>query len=170
MRDAASRASGSSADSGLAARTLPLAVLEEWGGDVGRQAASLGLFVALYGPLGAGKSTLVRAACRGVGIEGPIPSPTYTILHQYVTESGDRVGHADLYRIDSEAQLLDLGWDELLAQEQTLFVEWADRAVGHLPSSRWDIRLDTGSDPNRRVVRVAAVGDAPSPPSLPTTC
>lgn len=150
--------------------TLSESDFQEWAAEVGRAAVAGRLFVGLYGPLGAGKSTLVRAACRGVGIRGPIPSPTFTLLRQYATKSGDAISHLDLYRIDTEAALLDLGWEELLQHEHAVFVEWAERATGHLPRSRWDIALDFAEDPQFRTVRVTPTGAAPGPPPLPESC
>lgn len=139
--------------------------LEAWAAKLGRMVVDARLFVALYGPLGAGKSTLVRAACRGVGVDGPIPSPTFTLLNQYSTPGGDQISHVDLYRIDTESELLDLGWEELLAAEHPIFVEWAERAAGYLPPRRWDVVLGIAEDPTLRTVRVTPIGAAPDPPA-----
>ena len=57
--------------------------LAAWGRRIGRIAADNAVFVCLYGALGAGKSTLARAACRGAGVTGPVPSPTFTLVNQY---------------------------------------------------------------------------------------
>jgi tRNA threonylcarbamoyladenosine biosynthesis protein TsaE len=142
--------------------------LMAWAAKLGRTAVDARLFVALYGPLGAGKSTLVRAACRGVGVHGPIPSPTFTLLNQYSTPGGDPISHVDLYRIDTKSELLDLGWEELLAREHPIFVEWAERAAGYLPPRRWDVVLGIAEDPTLRTVRVTPIGAAPDPP--PAQC
>jgi len=165
--DSASGRSGESADAASSTGTLRQSELEAWAVELGRIAVDAGLFVALCGPLGAGKSTLVRAACRGLGIEGPIPSPTFTLLNQYSTPGGDPVSHVDLYRIDTESELLSLGWEELVAEEHAIFVEWAERAAGHLPPRRWDVVLGIAEDPTRRTVRVSPTGAAPDPPPVP---
>jgi tRNA threonylcarbamoyladenosine biosynthesis protein TsaE len=161
---------GSLADAERAEATLSEPALAEWAADLGRLAVDRHLFVALYGPLGAGKSTLVRAACRGAGVVGPIPSPTYTLLNEYATPDGRVVSHVDLYRIDAEAELLDLGWEELLARGNAIFVEWAERATGHLPPDRLDIRLVIAPDPDLRSVQATAAGDAPAPPPFEAGC
>ncbi|TFG66737.1 MAG: tRNA (adenosine(37)-N6)-threonylcarbamoyltransferase complex ATPase subunit type 1 TsaE [Gemmatimonadales bacterium] len=147
--------------------------VQAWGECVGRAAGPAGLFVALYGELGAGKSTFARAACRGLGIEGAVPSPTYTLVN--VHQSGDTVVyHADLYRISEtatedslEAVLIDAGWPDVLEADGPVFVEWADLAGGWLPADRWDVRFEFTEDPAVRLVSIAALGAASLPPEFP---
>lgn len=152
-------------------RSLYEPELEDWGGRLGRAAAADCVFVALFGALGAGKSTLVRAACRELGVAGPVPSPTFALVNRHAT-SERPVHHADLYRLDppvSEQTLVDMGWPELVDLEAPVFVEWADRASDWLPSDRWDVhlRVDPG-DPDRRIVRIERQGCAPPPPLPPS--
>jgi tRNA threonylcarbamoyladenosine biosynthesis protein TsaE len=86
-----------------------------------------GLTLLLRGELGAGKSTFARALIRALGHEGPVPSPTYTLVEPYALPAGS-VYHIDLYRVSSEEELLYLGWTEL--DEGFRIVEWPDRAPG----------------------------------------
>src|SRR5690606_22612088 len=86
--------------------------LEAWGRALGAE-APVPLFLALTGPLGAGKSVLARAVARGAGVLGTLPSPTYNLLFRYPASAGRMVVHLDLYRIGSPAELDELGWDEL---------------------------------------------------------
>lgn len=83
-----------------------------------------GWLILLQGELGAGKSTLARALLRGLGHNGPVPSPTYTLVEPYEFPEGD-VYHVDLYRIGSADELEFLGWDEL--SHGLLLVEWPER-------------------------------------------
>lgn len=152
---------------GPGAGSLDQAALEEWAAAAGVLADARPLFVALRGPLGAGKSTLVRAACRGAGVRGPVPSPTYTLLHDYRTRSGRTLYHADLYRLARTSELWDLSWEELVGGEASAFVEWADRAEGELPPDRWDVTLEIAEDPGLRRIEVVRRGDAPAVPPLP---
>lgn len=140
--------------------------LEAWGWELGRSAAAHGLFVCLRGELGAGKSTLARAACRGAGVRGPIPSPTFTLINRYSTLKG-HVYHADLYRLKGPEDLSDIGWEDLLDAEGAVFVEWPDRAGGRLPPDRWDIELLFVDDPDRRSITTRSVGKAPALPDFP---
>lgn len=149
--------------------TLAEPDLREWGERVGRAAGRDEVFVALYGPLGAGKSTLVRAACRGLDVEGAVPSPTFTLVNVHQGSRGP-IRHVDLYRLDppvAEETLVRMGWPDVLEAEGAVFVEWADRAGEWLPADRWDIRLERSGDPDVRRVSIDRRGNAPEPPGLP---
>ncbi len=143
---------------------LDQAALEAWAARVGRAAVSTGRFVCLYGPLGAGKSTFVRAACRAAGVEGAIPSPTFTLVNRHRTLSGETIWHADLYRLESPELLVDLGWPELVDSDDAVFVEWAERAADWLPADRWEVRLTFADRPDRRRVEVRSLGGSAEPP------
>ena len=136
--------------------------LERWGRTLGEVAARERVFVALYGPLGAGKTTLVRAACAGGGVRGVVTSPTFTLVQEYGAERP--VYHADLYRIERERELVELGWDDLTSGEAAVFVEWADRAGSALPDDRWDIRLSIAPGGAARDVEARREGAAPPIP------
>lgn len=114
--------------------------------------------ITLEGDLGAGKTTLVRAICVGIGVAAieAVTSPTFSIVQQYDAPGGPVV-HADLYRLRSDAELVMLGWDELVEHARVLLVEWPDRAVNTLP--RDTIHVVLGHDPenaNRRLLRIHA--------------
>ena len=80
--------------------------------------------VLLAGELGAGKTTFVRGVARGAGSPGPVASPTFQLVRIY---SGRvQVAHVDLYRIEAQTELRDLGLDEL-ADEGAVLIEWGDR-------------------------------------------
>ena len=86
--------------------------------------------VLLIGSLGAGKTFFVRALLRLWGIDTTIPSPSYTLIQEYRVRlhgSSVLVRHIDLYRIDTEADLRELGLKEMLAEEGMIFIEWADK-------------------------------------------
>lgn len=141
--------------------------LRAWGRRLGAAAARDGVFVALSGPLGAGKSTLARAAARGAGVEGAVPSPTYTLVNEHPIPGGDggtTFYHVDLYRLSGGRDLDEIGWDRILAGRGPVFVEWADRAGEALPPDRWDVRLGIAGDRSRRSVEVRRRGSAPRPP------
>lgn len=143
---------------------LDEAALRRWGARLGRAAVREGVFVALDGPLGAGKTSLVQAACRGAGVETPVTSPTYVLHHVYRGAEGAVVHHVDLYRISEPGELDDLGWEELVGGDAPVLVEWADRAGPRLPPRRWDVRLELTEDPDRRRAQITAPGGAPTPP------
>ena len=95
-----------------------------------------GWTLLLEGELGAGKSTFARALIGAAGHEGPVPSPTYTLVEPYVLPRST-IYHIDLYRVSDEEELRFLGWDEL--DDGLRLVEWPDRAPGL--SARADLVL-----------------------------
>ncbi|MCW6506857.1 tRNA (adenosine(37)-N6)-threonylcarbamoyltransferase complex ATPase subunit type 1 TsaE [Hyphomicrobiales bacterium BP6-180914] len=101
----------------------------------------VGDFVALSGGLGVGKTTLARAMIRALvgDPELEVPSPTFTLLQTYEGQSYP-IAHADLYRIDGEDDLAELGWDEVI-EGALVLVEWPDRIADRLPPDRLDIEM-----------------------------
>lgn len=95
--------------------------------------------VHLAGDLGAGKTTLARALLRALGAEGPVRSPTYTLVERYPLETGEAV-HMDLYRLADPGELDFLGLDDLHAEAGLWLVEWPERGQGVLP--RADLRVE----------------------------
>ena len=143
---------------------VDLAGLERWGRALGRIAVHDRVFVALDGPLGAGKTTLVKACCEGAGVPGPVTSPTFTLVQRY--GAGPTVHHVDLYRIARDEDLREIGWRDLTAGDGAVFVEWAGRAGTRLPPDRWDVRLDIPGAGACRSVRASALGRAPALPEI----
>ncbi|MGI8560202.1 MAG: tRNA (adenosine(37)-N6)-threonylcarbamoyltransferase complex ATPase subunit type 1 TsaE [Luteimonas sp.] len=88
--------------------------------------------VHLHGDLGAGKSTLARAWLRALGVEGPVRSPTYTLVERYALDNGGEALHLDLYRIGDAGELEFLGLDD--AQARLWLVEWPERGLAALPA------------------------------------
>ena len=82
--------------------------------------------VVLSGELGAGKSVLARGIARGMGIMGPMTSPTFTLVNEY--EGRLPFYHFDLYRLSGHDDLIDIGWEDYLARAAVIAVEWSERA------------------------------------------
>ncbi len=100
-----------------------------------------GLRIWLQGNLGMGKTTLTRGVLRGLGHEGRVKSPTYTLIEPYVVSRLD-LYHFDFYRFNSPEEYLDAGLDEYFAGEGICLVEWPDKALPYLPSPDVEIRLE----------------------------
>ena len=100
-----------------------------------------GLVVYLHGPLGAGKTSFVRALLTALGVGERIKSPTYTLLESY-TAAGRPAWHLDLYRIADPGELEWLGLDALVDPAALILVEWAERGVGALPAADLAVCLD----------------------------
>ena len=113
--------------------------LVAWGERLGRNIQPP-LVITIDGELGAGKTTLTRAICRGYGVGAEVTSPTFTIVHEYES-ARSKVYHLDLYRLRDSRELETLGWDDLLAEKALVIVEWPDRATGLMPRSHVPIAL-----------------------------
>jgi tRNA threonylcarbamoyladenosine biosynthesis protein TsaE len=122
-----------------------------WGEKFGR-VASAPLVVAISGELGAGKTTLVQAICRGYGVAEDVTSPTFALVHRYVAPRSP-VYHLDLYRLKSPDELRNLGWDDLLGDDALVLIEWPERAGDELPHDHVPISLQhLPGDDTRRVL------------------
>jgi tRNA threonylcarbamoyladenosine biosynthesis protein TsaE len=127
------------------------AELTEWGRRFGR-VASPPLVVTITGELGAGKTTLVQAICRGYGVTEDVTSPTFALVHRYAAPRSP-VFHLDLYRLKDAAELTNLGWDELLSEEALVLIEWPERAGDRIPRQHIPISLQHLPDePDRRLL------------------
>ena len=109
-----------------------------------------GAVVALVGPLGAGKTQFVKGLVTGIGAEGEVTSPTFTLVHEY---SGGRVPvyHFDFFRIEAQRAVERLGLDEYFFGDGVSLVEWADKFPGVIPAEAVWISFEAKSE-NERVI------------------
>jgi len=125
---------------------------------LGRRLAP-GDVVALVGDLGAGKTQLVRGACRGAGVpDVEVASPSFGIVASY--RGRIPVHHADLYRIGGFDELYATGFGDLVGGEGAVLVEWADRVPDALPTERLEIRLaHIPRRPAARRIEIRGIGE-----------
>jgi tRNA threonylcarbamoyladenosine biosynthesis protein TsaE len=125
--------------------------LVAWGERLGR-AAQPPLVVGISGELGAGKTTLVQAICRGAGVTQEVTSPTFALVHQY-DGALCPVYHLDLYRLESPRDLTNIGWDDIMSAHAIVLVEWPERAGDRMPPDAVPIELEHHpADPDRRLL------------------
>jgi tRNA threonylcarbamoyladenosine biosynthesis protein TsaE len=108
--------------------------------------------VALHGDLGAGKTTLVQAVARTLGIVETVTSPTFVVMKHYGTEHADftTLVHIDAYRIETDDEMRPLGFTQLLMTPHTLIcIEWAERIANLLPDTTMHITLELNPDGTR---------------------
>ena len=115
--------------------------------------------VGLTGPLGAGKTCFVQGLARGTGVpeSAAVTSPTFVLVAEYPGRLWLR--HADFYRVESYARLLDAGFDDLQAPDGVLVVEWPERFPEALPAERLDLRIAADAVSGERESAVEARGE-----------
>ena len=137
---------------------LPLPDLAATGAIAARLAPLLqsGDLVALQGPLGAGKTSFVRALLYALGISEDVPSPTFTLVQIYHT-ARFAVAHYDLYRLENESELDELGWDDARADGLVL-AEWPERVGARMPKDSLVLHF-AFDDRNSRALTFKPHGD-----------
>jgi tRNA threonylcarbamoyladenosine biosynthesis protein TsaE len=113
--------------------------------------------IALSGGLGSGKSALARAVVRTFAPGEEVPSPTFTLVQTYAAQNF-AIWHVDLYRLDRERDVRELGLDEALDQGAVLLIEWPERSPGLLAADRLDIVLSLGASPTARHAQLIGHG------------
>lgn len=126
----------------LAARLAELAVP----GDV----------ILLSGELGAGKTAFVQGFGAGLGVEGPITSPTFTLAHQY--DGRLTLHHLDVYRLERLAEMDDVGVPELVDGDGVVCIEWGDVVAPALPQDYLEVALRYGAGDDDRELELRCVG------------
>ena len=118
-----------------------------------------GTIVCMEGDLGAGKTLFVRNLARPLGVEGEVTSPTFSLMNIY--EGFCPILHFDLYRLETEEQLEDIGFFEYTEEpEGIVVIEWADKFPAAMPEDYVTVKLErTGKQENERRITFSCVGE-----------
>ncbi|MDQ2723941.1 MAG: tRNA (adenosine(37)-N6)-threonylcarbamoyltransferase complex ATPase subunit type 1 TsaE [Actinomycetota bacterium] len=116
--------------------------------------------VLLLGDLGAGKTTFTQGLAAAAGVTEAVTSPTFTLMRPYSTALGLDLLHIDLYRLDTPAQVDDLGVSELLEDDAFAVIEWGERAAGLFGPDHLDIRITGPGTGDHRQLELRPSGAA----------
>lgn len=103
-----------------------------------------------YGEMGAGKTTLIKALARHLGVQEPMSSPTFSLVNEYASVSGP-VYHIDLYRLNHEREVVEIGIEEYFASGAYCLVEWPEKLGNKMPDKAMRVKLTPTDAKHRRI-------------------
>jgi tRNA threonylcarbamoyladenosine biosynthesis protein TsaE len=106
---------------------------------------------ALYGEMGSGKTTLVKAFCSALGVRDNVTSPTFSIVNEYMTEEIGPVYHFDVYRIKKPEEVMDIGYETYFYSGQYVFIEWPELISELLPEKHVYVKIREMDDGSRDI-------------------
>lgn len=106
---------------------------------------------ALYGAMGVGKTTFVKAVAEALGVEDDVTSPTFAIVNEYLLKNGSSIYHFDFYRIKESSEVLDFGYDEYIYSGNRCFMEWPEMIDDLLPDDVINCYFTENSDGTREI-------------------
>ncbi|HHW71113.1 MAG TPA: tRNA (adenosine(37)-N6)-threonylcarbamoyltransferase complex ATPase subunit type 1 TsaE [Clostridiales bacterium] len=115
-----------------------------------------GLIITLNGDLGVGKTVLARGIGRGLGVDAPITSPTFTILHQY--KGRLPFYHFDMYRLSDEEEIFELGFEDFIYGDGVSVIEWPENMGVYHPDKYVQIDIERIDDNTRKII-INVIGD-----------
>jgi len=113
------------------------------------QGFSPGRVVAIFGPLGSGKTCLTQGICSGLGVKDFVVSPSFVLINEY--EGRYKVYHLDLFRLEKLSEIINLGYEEYFYGDGICIIEWAEKAKEFLPDKRLEIHLKIISENEREI-------------------
>lgn len=108
---------------------------------------------ALYGKMGAGKTTFVKALCQELGVEDVVTSPTFAVINEYRSEiAGELIYHFDFYRIKKLEEVYDMGYEDYFYSGALCFIEWPELVEELLPGNTVKVTIEEQEDGTRKVI------------------
>jgi tRNA threonylcarbamoyladenosine biosynthesis protein TsaE len=96
---------------------------------------------AFYGSLGAGKTTFIKAICETLGVRESVTSPTFSIVNEYLSATGEKIYHFDFYRIKSVNEVYDMGYEDYFYSNAYCFIEWSEKIAELLPANSVKVNI-----------------------------
>lgn len=107
---------------------------------------------AMYGAMGVGKTTFVKAICEEMGVEDTINSPTFAIVNEYHTSQEDIIYHFDFYRINDVKEAYDFGYEDYFYSNALCFIEWPEKIESILPNDVVEVHFSEQEDGSRSIL------------------
>ncbi|KQS45980.1 MAG: tRNA (adenosine(37)-N6)-threonylcarbamoyltransferase complex ATPase subunit type 1 TsaE [Flavobacterium lindanitolerans] len=107
--------------------------------------------ILFHGDMGAGKTTMIKALSKALGVSNATSSPTFSLVNEYETDGGEIVYHFDVYRLNNESEAYDMGVDEYLYSGEWCFIEWAEKIPSLIPSEHSIITIKVEKDGKRKL-------------------
>lgn len=108
--------------------------------------------ILFYGEMGAGKTTLIKAIGKILGVSTCMSSPTFSLVNEYKTTSDEIIYHFDFYRIKSENEALDMGFEEYIYSGNYCFIEWAEKIPSLIPQKHSVISISLQANEKRKII------------------
>ncbi len=106
---------------------------------------------AFHGDMGAGKTTFIKAICENLGVSDTINSPTFAIVNEYRSDSGELIYHFDFYRINKIEEVFDFGYEDYFYSGSLCFIEWPEKVDTLLPKDTVNVYVKVQEDGSREV-------------------
>jgi len=106
---------------------------------------------AFRGEMGAGKTTFIKAICENLGVSDTINSPTFSIVNEYRSDSGELIYHFDFYRINKVEEAFDFGYEDYFYSGSLCFIEWPEKIESLLPMDTVNVHIKALEDGSREV-------------------
>ncbi|MBR2380295.1 MAG: tRNA (adenosine(37)-N6)-threonylcarbamoyltransferase complex ATPase subunit type 1 TsaE, partial [Paraprevotella sp.] len=107
---------------------------------------------AMYGKMGVGKTTFTKAICKCLGVEDVINSPTFAIVNEYRSDSGELIYHFDFYRIKKLEEVYDMGYEDYFYSGALCFIEWPELIEDLLPENAVKVTIEENEDGTRSIL------------------
>lgn len=104
---------------------------------------------AFFGKMGVGKTTFIKAISKELGVIDEVNSPTFSIINEYQTITGQTIYHIDCYRINNVNEAINLGFDDYFSSENLCFIEWAENIAEILPNNAVGVTFEEETDGKR---------------------